>query len=60
VPELARLPNEFLFAPWEAPPLELRAAGVALGENCPRPIVEHAQARAAALAALESIRKSRA
>lgn len=59
VPELARVPVEFIHAPWEAAPLELSAAGVALGENYPRPVVDHAEARAAALAALEAIRKER-
>lgn len=50
VPELARLPTRFLHAPWEAPALELRAAGVRLGETYPRPIVDHATARARFLA----------
>ncbi len=59
VPELARVPVEFIHRPWEAAPLDLRAAGVTLGREYPAPIVDHAQARAAALAALESIRKSR-
>ena len=50
VPELARLPTRYLHAPWEAPELELRAAGVRLGEHYPRPIVDHATARARFLA----------
>jgi deoxyribodipyrimidine photo-lyase len=56
VPELAALPNEFLHAPWEAPSSVLAAAKVRLGENYPRPIVDHAQARSAALAALKELR----
>lgn len=57
VPELAKVPAEFIHAPWEAPPLELSAAGVVLGRNYPEPIVDHGEARAAALAALQTIRK---
>lgn len=57
VPELARVPTEFIHAPWEASPLELRAAGVVLGKTYPHPIVDHGEARAAALAALQVIRK---
>ena len=58
VPELARLPAEHLHAPWTAPEGVLAAAGVRLGETYPRPIVDHATARAAALAALKQLRAS--
>jgi deoxyribodipyrimidine photo-lyase len=50
VPELARVPVRWIHAPWDAPELELRAAGVKLGETYPRPIVDHATARADFLA----------
>jgi deoxyribodipyrimidine photo-lyase len=50
LPELARLPDAHLHAPWEAPPLILRAAGVTLGATYPAPIVDHAAARARFLA----------
>lgn len=56
VPELARLPLEYLHCPWEASPSVLAAAQVTLGKTYPRPIVDHAQARAEALAAFKSIR----
>ena len=49
VPELAKVPNEFLHAPWEAPAEVLKEAGVELGRDYPRPIVEHAVARKEAL-----------
>lgn len=55
VPELARLPDKLLHQPWTAPPDTLRAAGVRLGQTYPYPIVEHAAARARALAAFASI-----
>jgi deoxyribodipyrimidine photo-lyase len=51
VPELRALPARWIHAPWEAPQLELAAAGVTLGADYPRPIVDHAAARDRALAA---------
>jgi deoxyribodipyrimidine photo-lyase len=45
VPELARMPAKYIHAPWTAPADVLAAADVRLGENYPRPIVEHAAAR---------------
>ena len=59
IPELAKLPTEYVHEPWTAPPLVLTASGVNLGEHYPKPIVEHGAAREAALAALKSIRKPR-
>jgi deoxyribodipyrimidine photo-lyase len=56
VPELAKLPDDAIHAPWEAAPMTLAAAGVRLGETYPQPIVDHAAARARALAAYDSIR----
>lgn len=60
VPELARVPDKWIHRPWEAPGDELRAAGVVLGEDYPRPIVEHATARKRALERYEAIRGRRA
>ncbi len=55
VPELKRLPDRWLHSPWEAP-AEVRAnAGVQLGKTYPRPVVDHAEARDAALAAFKSL-----
>lgn len=45
LPELSRLPTEWIHHPWDAPPRALQAAGVELGSNYPRPIVEIAAAR---------------
>ncbi|MBL9172506.1 MAG: deoxyribodipyrimidine photo-lyase [Verrucomicrobiales bacterium] len=56
VPELAGLPSEHIHAPWEAPPAVLSRAGVTLGGNYPRPLVDHETARNEALAAFQSIR----
>jgi len=55
IPELAQLPDSAIHAPWEAPPLTLLNSGVTLGEEYPYPIVDHAEARLAALDALASI-----
>ncbi|MFC0632714.1 cryptochrome/photolyase family protein [Brevundimonas balnearis] len=60
VPELARLGDRWLHAPWTAPPEVLRDAGVRLGHTYPRPIVEHDAARKRALDALKSIDKTKA
>ncbi|MFZ2468858.1 MAG: deoxyribodipyrimidine photo-lyase [Parvibaculum sedimenti] len=57
VPELARLDNRYIHRPWEAPSAMLAVAGIELGATYPKPIVEHARARARALAALASIKK---
>ena len=57
VPELAKLPDEAIHAPWDAPRHVLERAGVRLGDTYPRPIVDHDTARAAALAALAEIRE---
>lgn len=56
LPELAKLPDEFIHAPWEASASVLRAAGVVLGETYSAPIVEHAAARARALDAYAAIK----
>ncbi|XP_019415697.1 PREDICTED: cryptochrome-1-like isoform X2 [Lupinus angustifolius] len=39
LPELARLPTEWIHHPWNAPEAVLEAAGVELGSNYPLPIV---------------------
>lgn len=54
-PELARLPDKYLQQPWTAPQTVLAAAGVRLGIDYPRPIVDLAQSRARALAAWKLI-----
>jgi deoxyribodipyrimidine photo-lyase len=52
-PELARLPSEYIHAPFDAPPELLTACGIYLGTTYPYPIVEHDKARREALAGYE-------
>ncbi|KAJ4794143.1 Cryptochrome-1 [Rhynchospora pubera] len=40
LPELARLPTEWIHHPWDAPEPVLQAAGVELGSNYPLPIID--------------------
>lgn len=56
VPEVAKLPNQFIHEPWEAPEGVLRCAGVELGKNYPEPIIEHKKGRERALAALGKLK----
>jgi deoxyribodipyrimidine photo-lyase len=51
VPELAALDDRAVHVPWEAAEEVLAAAGVALGVDYPRPIVDHAYARKRAISA---------
>ncbi|WP_458097044.1 cryptochrome/photolyase family protein [Roseomonas sp. WA12] len=53
VPALARMPSRFIHRPWDAPE-GLRAAAGLDEASYPRPVVEHAEGRARALAALRA------
>ena len=57
VPELAAMPTRFLFNPWEAPTLVLREAGVELGKDYPKPIVDLKASRARALEAFSALKQ---
>ena len=57
VPELAKLPDRYLFSPWEAPEDVLSAAEIELGVDYPKPIVIASESREMALAAFASIKK---
>jgi deoxyribodipyrimidine photo-lyase len=56
IPELARVPDEWIHKPWQAPGLMLAQAGIELGREYPMPIVAHEAARKRALAALARMR----
>ena len=57
VPELAKADTGWIHCPWLAPSGERARAGIALGRTYPEPMVDHGEARTAALDALKSMRK---
>lgn len=58
-PELTRLPNEFIHAPFKAKSDVLAKAGITLGRNYPLPIVDHDLARKAALDGYQNVQAAR-
>ena len=57
IPALERLSNKSIHAPWLAGQLELEAAGIVLGKDYPRPIVDHDEARKATLIRYNVVKK---
>ncbi len=57
VPELARVPGEFVHQPERMPADLQRKLGCIIGRHYPAPIVDHGRAAAAARARLESVRR---
>ena len=58
IPEIASLPNKYLFSPWDAPESILEEAGIKLGTTYPKPIVDLKLSREAALKAFHSLKKN--
>ena len=56
IPELAALDDEVIHEPWKADPSVLESGGIVLGTTYPAPIVDHAEAREATLAAYGAAR----
>ncbi len=56
VPELARVPDRFIHAPWLMPAEQQRALGVQIGRDYPAPLVVHAERRERALALYRAAR----
>ena len=54
-PELKNLPDKFIHAPFAADAAVLARAGIVLGRDYPKPIVDHRAAREAALAAYRKV-----
>ena len=57
IPEIASLPNKYLFSPWEASETILKQAGIELGSTYPRPIVDLKESRELALTAFKSLKQ---
>jgi len=57
LPQLALMPQKYLFNPWEAPKDILHDAGIKLGVNYPNPIVALKESRERALIAFSQIKK---
>ncbi|MGI4983309.1 MAG: cryptochrome/photolyase family protein [Janthinobacterium lividum] len=60
VPELAALDNRTIHAPWLARPEVLARAGIVLGRDYPRPLVDHALARERTLERYAVVKSARA
>ena len=50
LPELAKVPDKYIHAPWTMPPAIQTECGVLIGRDYPAPIVDHAEARQRTLA----------
>jgi deoxyribodipyrimidine photo-lyase len=56
LPELARVPDRFVHAPWTMAPADQQACGCVIGRDYPAPIVDHAAQRVRALALFKAVR----
>jgi deoxyribodipyrimidine photo-lyase len=50
LPELAKVPDKYIHAPWTLPPIDQKLAACQIGSDYPAPIVDHARARERTLA----------
>lgn len=57
LPELARVPEKRVHAPWEMSAAEQEAAACVIGRDYPAPLVDHAEARKRALARYETVQR---
>ncbi len=56
IPELARMPDQYIHKPWLASKFVLEEAGVKLGKNYPYPIVDHDVQRKKALSLFKGLK----
>lgn len=57
VPELGKLPDQWIHRPWEAPEEVLKKAHLNLGSAYPKPMVDHGEARKLALEAYSKMKE---
>lgn len=57
VPELAAVPDSYLFEPWQMPPLIQHSAGCVIGRDYPAPLVNHKLAREQTLHAYQAAKQ---
>ena len=57
VPELDKVPQKFIHAPWAMSVAQQAACGVSIGRDYPLPVVDHAAARERTLARFKAIRE---
>jgi deoxyribodipyrimidine photo-lyase len=57
LPQLGRLDNKQIHAPWKLSPSILKQAGITLGDNYPAPIIEHDVARSQTLTRYAIVKK---
>ena len=55
VPELANVPDAYVHAPWEMPPIIAAEAGCTIGVDYPAPLVDHFEARDRAIRAYADV-----
>ncbi|MCB8917073.1 MAG: deoxyribodipyrimidine photo-lyase [Ardenticatenaceae bacterium] len=55
VPELARVPDQYIHAPWEMHPAVQQVTGCIIGRDYPPPIVDHRAVRSQTLAAYRAV-----
>ena len=58
IPEIKKLPNKYIFSPWETPINLQQELSTIVGQDYPRPIVEIKSSRELALSAFASIKQN--
>ncbi|MCB0208740.1 MAG: deoxyribodipyrimidine photo-lyase [Anaerolineae bacterium] len=56
VPELANVPDKYIHTPWKMPTEIQHEANCRIGQDYPKPLVEHKEARQRALAAYDQVK----